>query len=151
MRRKQIWVWIVGLALVVCSLSACSLFGRDKDGETSAPSQTAEPSAEVSASPAPSATVIGSPEPAQGAEQSPEQSPEQSTSVPTPDHAAEPSTGTELPEIEIPVVPDPSVPQPETTPMPEQEPESTPIPEQESDIDDITTDENGDILLPEVP
>ena len=159
MRHKHIWAWIACLALLVCSLSACSLFGRDKDGETAAPGQTAEPSAEVSASPAPSATVIGSPEPAQGAEQSPEQSPEQSTSVPTPDHAKEanpndtaaPFSGTELPEIEIPVASDQVDPQTENTPMPEQEPESTPVPEQESGMHDITIDQNGDILLPEVP
>ncbi len=41
MRRKHIWVWIVGLALLVCSLSACSLFGG-KESETAQNQTTQE-------------------------------------------------------------------------------------------------------------
>ena len=155
MRRKHIWVWIACLALLVCGLTAWLLFGGDNGRETAAPSQTVAPGDEVPDGSALSSAATGNPEPAQEAEQSPEQS----ASVPTPDHAKEANpndtaasfTGTELPEIEIPVASDQVDPQTENTPMPEQEPESTSAPEQESGINDITIDQNGDILLPEVP
>ena len=155
MRRKHTWVWIACLALLVCGLTAWLLFGGNKGRETAAPSQTVAPGDEVPDGHAPSAAATENTEPAQEAEQSPEQS----TSVPTPAHVIEedpndtaaPFSGTELPEIEIPVASDQVDPQTENTPMPEQEPESTPVPEQESGMHDITIDQNGDILLPEVP
>ena len=143
MRNRRNLTWIVCLILAVICLSTCSLFGWGKSTDTAAPNQTVEPGAEVSSTSEPASDNSES---------------EKEGKI---NNTTDASTDAQMPEIEIPDAPDPTNTQPKQTMMPEQEsesipkpekePESTPTPDQESGNSDMTVDENGDILLPEIP
>ena len=133
MRRKAFWVRLFSLALVICCLSACT---PQKNEEKSVQPQESEVDSSGYT------TLPGSDE----------QSPEQDTNI-------------ELPEIEIPVTsaePEPygesdMVNPDESAPVSVEPSEDTsasePIqaPEPLEEKSDSTIEENGDILLPEIP
>ena len=105
MRRKHIWVWIVGLALVVCSLSACSLFGR-KQSETAQNQTTQEAVSALTDGQKTSAGATVSPKQDSQAEQSTSGQTVNSEKQDNPSSVAEPAADVELPEIEIPITDD---------------------------------------------
>lgn len=140
MRRKQIWVWIVGLALVVCSLSACFLFGR-KQSETAQNQTTQEAVSALTDGQKTSAGATVSPEQDSQAEQSTSDQTVNSEKQDNPSSVAEPAADVELPEIEIPIADDnnhneerdsgheSAAPEPSGTDKPSSESEPTSKPE----------------------
>ena len=170
MKRRTFWVGIACLVLLMSSLSACTLFGRNGSSDAIEPSQTQKPISTASDSRIPTSDETEASEPIRQTEQStPAQTSEdagQSTLVQTNDTTAqtEPTTDTEsssaveLPEFEIPV--DPATPATEAE-APDTPPEGAVTESSEPDIVPATPalqleptpipGGNGDIELPEVP
>ena len=170
MRRKTLWVWIMCIILLVCSLSACSLFSNRKSGETAQMPSTQEPAPTAAVR---SDAVSDEIEDTSAQDQAEPSAPNQEIDIENQTDtsaAVEPNADVELPEIEIPVAPSDtgkpdnkgtdihepvSTPENSTPPAtgptesspPPQEPEAQPDPANS----DIVIDQNGDILLPEVP
>ncbi len=122
MRRKHIWVWIVCLALVVCCLSVFFWLRNRESDETA---KTSAPEESASASAIHSDTGSNESESASREGQTEPSAPDQATHKETKEDAsavAEPSADAKPPETES-------------------APENT----------DIVIEDNGDVLLPEVP
>ena len=105
MRRKHISVWIVCIAMLVCSLSACSLFGG-KESETAQNQTTQEAVSALTDGQKTSAGTTVSREQDSQAEQSTPGQTANSEKQDNPSSVAELAADVELPEIEIPIADD---------------------------------------------
>ena len=137
MRRKYIWVWIVCLALVLCGLSVFFLFGNRESDETA---KTSAPQESAPASTIHSDTVSNE---SGSASQEGQTAPAASSDTGKP--------GNDEPDIHETVIAQessvPSVTEPEESSPSQQESETESAP----DNTDDSTEDNGDVLLPEVP
>lgn len=148
MKRKKLWIWIVCLVLLLgCAVAVLLLRQPRQDGAeqtspTTAPITAAEERTEDPGIP------TENPEPLPTDTAPPEETEKQpDASAPADAGTAAGPAGIELPEIEIPTAqPDAGDDIQENTPEPE--PDDT---QPEWGNSDIVIDENGDILLPEVP
>ena len=148
MKRKKLWIWIVCLVLLLGCAAAVLLLrppkqaAAEQTSPTMAPITAAEESTEDPGIP----TENPKPLPTDTAQPEDTEKPTDASAPVDTGAAARPS-GIELPEIEIPTAqPDAGDDIPENTPEPEPD-----DPQPAPGNSDIVIDENGDILLPEVP
>ena len=128
---KKKLIWILGIALLFCCLSGCGRKAEQPKTEEKTEETAATVAPEESAEPAETEFPAGTPKPANAPEQ-PANSDKPDSTTPQNSGNQNIDSGVVLPEIEIPIGSGDT----ETVP--------TPTPE-------ITVNENGDILLPEIP